>query len=247
MAEKATQDVNIREYEPNEVIVSEGSANDRFFVILKGNVEISQNKKSIRILKDGDVFGIENYYLERAYTTSASPITKSRIASYDSSLIKEFIYDRPQLIQQILKSVMRQLEQTTQIAEENISFENVIDINERIFHDREVIIEEGTDGSDFYRLVESEHGLLVTREGKEVGRITQPGEYFGEMSAILKERRSATVRSVGRSVVQVFDDKNLDTVFESYPQLSKIIIDTLAKRLNEANKKIAEAKKTDLL
>ena len=247
MAEKTLQDVIIREYEPRETIVSEGSANDRFFVILKGNVEISQNNKSIRVLKDGDVFGIENYFLDRAYTTSATPITKSRIASYDASLIKEFIYDRPQLIQQILKSVMTQLEQTTQIAEENISFENVIDINEIIFHNGEVIIKEGTDGTDFYRLVKSERGLLVTKEGKEVGRITQPGEYFGEMSAILKEKRSATVRSIGRSVVQAFDDKNLETVLESYPQLSKTIIDTLAKRLNEANKKIAKAEQSNLL
>ena len=113
-----------------------------------------------------------------------------------------------------------------------------MDINEETFQDSDVIIEEGTDGTTFYRLVESEKGLLVTKGGKEIGRITQPGEYFGEMSTILKEKRCATVSSLGRSVVQVFDDKNIEAVFKSYPDLSKVIIDTLAKRLNEANMKI---------
>ena len=80
---------------------------------------------------------------------------------------------------------------------------------------------------------------VVMVGGKEVGSITRSGEYFGEMSAILKEKRSATVISMGRSKVQVFSVENLPAVLESYPQLSLSIIDTLAKRLFEANKKIA--------
>lgn len=244
--EHIEQEVKIREYKPREIIVAEGSPNDRFFVILQGNVEILQNNKSIRVLKDGDVFGIENYYLNRAYTTSAISMTKSRVAAYDTIMIKDFIYDRPQLIQQILESAMRQLEQTTEVAEENISFESVININENIFHDGEIIIEEGYDDKDIYCLVETEGGLLVTKEGKEVGKITQPGEIFGEMSSILNEKRNTTIRSIGRSVIQVFSGENLQSILESYPQLSIRIINTLAKRLNEANDKKLSKNSADI-
>jgi len=232
------QEVVIREYKPHEVIVTEGNVNNRFFVILHGNVEILQNNKSIRILKDGDVFGLENYFLDRPFTTTAISLTKSRVSAYDTSMIKEFIYDRPLLIQQILLSVMRQLEQTTQIAEQNIALENIVELNERIFHDGEIIISEGDTGTEIYRLIESEGGLLVTSGDKEIGRITKGGEYFGEISCILKEKRSATVRSIGRSVVQVFSGDNLQAVLESYPQLSTKLIDTLAQRLILANQKI---------
>lgn len=135
---------------------------------------------------------------------------------------------------------MTQLEQTTQIAEENIPLENIVDLTEQIFHDGDVLIEEGSSGSEIYQLIESEKGLQVTINGKEVGKITRPGEYFGEMSAILKQLRSATVRSIGRSVVKVFPCDNLDELFVSYPQLSKVIIDTLAQRLIDANIKIAD-------
>jgi len=187
MQQPATEHVIIREYKPREIVIPEGASNDRFFVILQGNVEILQNNKSIRVLADGDVFGIENYYLDRPYTTSAVAITNSRIAAYHTNRIKEIIYDRPQLIEQMLSSIMRQLEQTTQVAEENIPFENVVDINETIFKNGDVIIEEGTEGTEIFRLMESQKGLQVTKGGKEVGIITKQGEFFGEMSAILKQ------------------------------------------------------------
>jgi CRP-like cAMP-binding protein len=230
----------VKEYAPKQIIVSEGQDNRFFYVILKGEVEISQNNKAIRILKEGDVFGVENFYLKRPYTTTSRALTHTRIASYPSHLIKEIIYHRPQLVETILNSVMNQLEQTTQVAEENISIEGYVDINVKIYEDGEIILEEGSTGVDFYKLIETEGGLLVTKEGKEVGKITQPGEYFGEMSSLLDQRRTATIRSIGRSVVQVFPGDNLESILLDYPDLGKKIIDTLAYRLSEANKKIAE-------
>jgi CRP-like cAMP-binding protein len=232
--------VEVKEYAPKQIIASEGQDNKYFYVILKGEVEISQNDKGIRILKEGDVFGLENFYLKRPYTTTSRALTVARIAAYPSHLIKEIIYHRPQLAEIILNSVMQQLEQTTQVAEENISIEGYVDINEQVFEDGEIIIEEGSAGVDFYKLISTEGGLLVTREGKEVGKITQPGEYFGEMSSLLDQRRTATIRSIGKSVVQIFPGDNLESILMGYPDLAKKIIDTLAYRLVEANKKIAE-------
>jgi CRP-like cAMP-binding protein len=234
------QDVIIREYAPKQLIVAEADPGDRFYVILKGEVEIYQNKKSIRMLKEGDIFGLENFYLNRPYTTSAFSLSPSRIATYPTKMIRDIIYNRPQLTEKILQSVMNQLEQTTEIAGEYIPLENVVDIAELIFHDGDVIIEEGTSGCDIYQLIESEKGLLVTKDGNEVGRITLHGEYFGEISAILKKQRSATVRSLGRSVVKVFSGDNLEAILATYPHLAKVIVDTLAQRLIAANLIIAD-------
>lgn len=235
-------DINIREYRPKDLIAAEADPSDRFYVILKGEVEILQNKKSIRVLKEGDIFGLENFYLNRPYTTSAYCLSAARIATYPAKLIKDIIYNRPQLTEKIMQSVMTQLEQTTQIAEEYIPRENVVDITitDLVFHDGDVIIEESTSGCDIYQLIESEKGLLVTKDGTEVGKISTPGEYFGELSAILKQKRTATVRSLGRSVVKVFSGDNLEVILTSYPHLAKVIIDTLAKRLIAANTIIAD-------
>ena len=69
--------------------------------------------------------------------------------------------------------------------------------------------------------------------------MTQPGEYFGEMSSLLNQTRTATVTSQGRSVVQVFPGEDLESTLLNYPQLSKKIIDTLASRLAKASERIA--------
>jgi len=230
----------VKEYKPGEIVSSEGERNDFFHVILKGEVEIFQNNKSIRILKEGDVFGLENFYLKRPCTTTSKTITLSRIASYHTDLIEQIIYTKPQLTQKIINSIIAQLEQTTQVAEENIPLGNLVDFNEQVYQDGEIIIEEGSVGKDIYMLVEAEKGLLVSKEGKEVGSITQPGEYFGEMSSLLNLKRTATVSSMGRSVVQIFPGDNLEATLAAYPSLAKKIIDTLASRLIDANKRITE-------
>ena len=95
--ETEIQKVMIRQYAPHDTIVEEGCSNERFYVIMQGSVEILQADKGIRLLKDGDVFGIENYYLQIPYTTTAIARATSRIASYHISMIHEIIYDHPQL------------------------------------------------------------------------------------------------------------------------------------------------------
>lgn len=234
-----THDVSIRNYAPLESIVSEGDAQDFFYVILNGTVEISQNRKIIRTLREGDVFGIENYYRKRPYTTTACAITPARIAAYRAETIRDIIYTHPQLAEQIFASVMCQLEQTTGRAEENIPFERATPIREHVYQDGEIIIAENTEGSEMFRLMEAQHGLRVTFQSREIGTITRPGEFFGEMSSILHLPRSATVTSIGRSRIQIFMIEDIEDDFRKFPDLAITIVNTLSKRLFEADMRLA--------
>ena len=137
-------------------------------------------------------------------------------------------------------SVLGQLEQTTQIAEESSVLGGLVDLNEKIYEDGETIVEEGTTGYDFFRLIKTENGLQVSKKGKEIGRIDKPGELFGEMSSILKQPRSATIKSLGTSVIQVFPAGSLDGIIESFPEVARKLLEDLTRRLGEANKKIVD-------
>jgi len=228
----------VREYGTGEVIAAEGERQEIFYVILQGSVELFQRARSVRVLAAGDVFGLERIFLKKSLTTTARALSPVRIAVYQKSAIGQIAEARSQVITAVIASLLNQLEQTTQIAGEYMPPAFTLDCNQRVYREGEVIIKEGTSGNDMFMLVESESGLLVTRHGKEVGRISRPGEYFGEMSGLLGEKRTATVRSLGTSLVQRFSGEDLDAALLTYPRLAARIIHILAARLLAANERI---------
>ncbi len=229
--------VGVREYQKGEIIVREGDPNRYFYVILQGEVQIYQLDKAIRILTDHDVFGLENYFRGLPYSTTAKASQRSRVATYECDLLDEMVFSKPALVSMVLKSAYLQLEQTTSIAEANIPYSEVINLDVREYQDGEVIIEDGTHGTEIFKLYQTEGGLEVMKKDVRIGLITKPGEYFGEMSFILGEPRSATIRSVGKSVVEVIpvEDGDLEKLIYENPEVAHKIISALAQRLKQAN------------
>jgi CRP-like cAMP-binding protein len=231
------ESVEVREYRPGEIIVREGAPNRYFYAILQGEVQIYQLDKPIRILTDKDVFGLENYFRGIPYSTTAKATKTSRIATYESELIDEIAYAKPALATTVMRSAFLQLEQTTSIAEANIPYSETINLDLKEFEDGQVVIEEGTSGTEVYKVYQTEGGLEVLKKGVRIGIISKPGEYFGEMSFILNEPRSATIRSIGRSVVEVIPvhDGGLERLINENPEVANRIITTLAERLKKMN------------
>lgn len=231
------ESVEVREYKQGEIIVREGDPSRYFFAILQGEVQIYQMEKPIRILTDQDVFGLENHYRGIPYTTTAKATRTSRIATYEAELIDEIAYAKPALAAMIMRSAFLQLEQTTSIAEANIPYGETINLDIREYGDGEVILEEGTSGTEIYKLYQTDGGLEVLKKDVRIGVITKAGEYFGEMSFILNEPRSATIRSIGKSMVEVIpvQEGGLDRIINENPEVANKIITTLAQRLKQAN------------
>jgi CRP-like cAMP-binding protein len=235
-----TYDVIIKEYAPGETIVSEGTSKECFYVILSGSVEISQNRKKIRTLRDGDVFGAENYYRKQAYNTTATAITPARVAKYRSEIIHDIFYTNPLMAEQIFTSSIRQLEQTTSKAKENAAYEIPCAVREQVYQDSEIIFKENTMGNELFCLREAQHGLQVSIQGRDVRTITRLGEIFGVSSSLLRQPRSATVSSIGRSRIQIFTVENLEEDFKNYPGLAMAIINSLTNRMREKGQCPAE-------
>jgi len=234
------QAVVVKEYQPGEIIVREGDPNEYFYVILDGEERISQLDKTIRILTDHDVFGLENYFRGINYSTTARARKTSRIATYRCENIEDISYTNPSFVSIILKSAYMQLEQTTSIAEANIPYTEVINLDVREYADGEIIIEEDTYGMEVFRLIQTEGGLEVSKKGKSIAVINNVGEYFGEISIILDEPRSATIRSIGRSIVEIMNVKDIgfERMIHENPEIADKIITGLANRLKEANLKL---------
>lgn len=102
------------------------------------------------------------------------------------------------------------------------------------YEDKDVIIREGNTDIDFFKLVQG--GVYVVKGGKKIAEIVQPDEYFGEMSAITGEPRTATIISKGRSIIKRFPGDKLSEIIEKYPDVAKHLFEVLAGRLDRADK-----------
>jgi type IV pilus assembly protein PilB len=111
------------------------------------------------------------------------------------------------------------------------------------YEDGDVIIRQGNTDIDFFQLIQG--GLMVVKDGKKIAEITEPNEYFGEMSAIAGVARSASILSKGRSTIKRFPGSKIMEIIEKHPQVAKHFFKTLVSRLGQANDiivKLAESR-----
>ncbi|MDH4320151.1 MAG: type IV-A pilus assembly ATPase PilB [Desulfobulbaceae bacterium] len=101
------------------------------------------------------------------------------------------------------------------------------------YQDGDFIIRQGNTDKDFFKLVNG--AVMVVKDGKKIAEITQPEEYFGEMSAISGEPRSASIVSKGRCKIKRFPGDKLMEVIEKYPDVARHLFKTLVGRLSHAN------------
>ncbi|MDR2548871.1 MAG: type IV-A pilus assembly ATPase PilB [Desulfobulbus sp.] len=106
------------------------------------------------------------------------------------------------------------------------------------YEDGDVVIQEGNKDKDFFKLIRGK--VAVLRSGKKIAEISEPGEYFGEMAAILEEPRSASIISVGRCSIKRYPGDKLSELIEKYPDVSKHLFKTLVERLQKTDRIVVQ-------
>jgi type IV pilus assembly protein PilB len=101
------------------------------------------------------------------------------------------------------------------------------------YQDGDHIIRQGNADKDFFKLVNG--AVMVVKDGKKIAEITQPDEYFGEMSAISGDPRSASIISKGRCKVKRFPGDKLLEVIQKHPEVAKHLFRSMVGRLGQAN------------
>ncbi|MEK9280819.1 MULTISPECIES: cyclic nucleotide-binding domain-containing protein [unclassified Bradyrhizobium] len=101
-----------------------------------------------------------------------------------------------------------------------------------------VIAEGGTTGH-LYVLMEGK--LEVIKGDMVVATITEPGAVLGEMSVLLGQPHTATVRACSDAIIYEFDDAA--SFLKREPDVAILIARMLAQRLNVANTYLADLKR----
>jgi len=130
--------------------------------------------------------------------------------------------------------------ETTQI-QVNLAFQ-------RRFEDGEIIFDEGDEGIDLY-VIQSGR-VQVTRGGDEGARVVAqlgPGDFFGEMSVVLGEARTARAVAVGATDLLELDGETLESMCIERPEIAIRMIQRLAHRLISAERRLAVLGLDDLV
>lgn len=98
-----------------------------------------------------------------------------------------------------------------------------------------IIAEEGQDGDAFYLLADG--AAVVRRSGKKIASLGT-GDFFGEMSLLDGGPRSATVELVRDSTMLVMHRKDFALIIADLPGVARKMLQGLAVRLREADRKI---------
>lgn len=230
-----TRPLYIRTYRQRESIIEEGLDTPCFFVVLSGRVWIMQNEKKIRLLEEQDIFGLETIVFKKPSFYTVKAAAKARVAAYGPEAYEHFLSHNSRMTQNIISSILGQLLKTSQtllIRSETFDLD-MDEVEVRFLQEGEVIIEEGSKGRDFFKLVSTQAGLRVTIGGREINRVEKPGEFFGEMASFMNLPHQATVTSIGESVVQVYGAGKLDMIVRECPDIALQLIRTLISRLED--------------
>jgi CRP/FNR family cyclic AMP-dependent transcriptional regulator len=102
----------------------------------------------------------------------------------------------------------------------------------------DVIIREGQTSGHLFVLIEGQ--LDVVKGDTVVASLTGPGAVVGEMSALLEQPHTATVRAAMDT--QVYEFENATQFLRDHPTVALMIAQLLAQRLNVATSYLADIK-----
>jgi CRP/FNR family transcriptional regulator, cyclic AMP receptor protein len=103
-----------------------------------------------------------------------------------------------------------------------------------------IVLTEGEMGDSLYMIQSGKVKVFISdEEGREmILKILGPGDFFGEMSMIDKQPRSASVTTLESSVFLVLSHGAFEKCVERVPRIANMVMRVLAQRVREADKKI---------
>ncbi|MCR9097960.1 MAG: Crp/Fnr family transcriptional regulator [bacterium] len=111
---------------------------------------------------------------------------------------------------------------------------------QRHFEDGEVVFDEGDEGIDLY-VIQSGR-VEISRSGSSGPRVIArlgPGDFFGEMSVVLGEARTARAVAAGPTEILEIDGETFELMCMERPEIGVRMIQRLATRLIGAERRLA--------
>jgi len=198
--------LQVEAYAPGQRIIRQGQPGDRFYMVRRGHVEVSQRDANgvtrvVNQLDRGDTFGEVALLRDEPRNATCRATVPTELLSLSRSDFDQLVKSRFVLRQKLDLSLARaELLRRVPLFDEldGSQIQAVAaQLQEEAFAAGDVIIRQGEIGEKFYVIESGRLAVTTTQDGQEKA-VTErgPGEYVGEIALLLQVPRTATVKAL---------------------------------------------------
>jgi len=252
LLEKVASRCVLRILPPGSVVCRQGEYGDTFFLILGGEVEVSvQTQEVPRLvlarLGEGEFFGEYAPLTETARTATVTAIDRTVLLEVEKEAFLRLRNESPSVkshidevyMDRVLATQLKQVAVFSELPEEAIrDLKREVELEE--YNRGETIIRRGEVGDSLY-IIRSGFVKVGVGEGENerILAYLKAGSYFGEMSLLRGERRTADVVAVTKVEVVKINAAHLAGLLEKHPEI-KVRLEEAMKKREEGAREIED-------
>ena len=236
----------VKSVSAGQIICHQHERASTLFIILLGEVEVSEGEKKKRItlarLGRGEVFGEVSALFRMARVTTVKAIKPTVLLELDGDIFEDLIETNEQLLKAIIQ---RFGDRITETALRTVSFlrylpaETFVELKTETslvsFLPGGDIVKEGEPGDAMYILIHGAARVSHQIDGQELNiALLGPGDYFGEWSVLTGAPRTATVTTLSHVQAIRIDREQLLGFIQKYPEVRDRIDQIAHNRLDAA-------------
>lgn len=241
-----TRRLKLATHAPGEVIIRQGEAGDRFYIVKQGEVEVSQADERgvtevVARLHRGNYFGELALLRDAPRNATCRALAPTQTVALSRRDFDLLVKERFSLREKLDRSITHAdlLRQIPLFAE--LDGQQIQQLAAQL-HPQEVaagfeLIRQGEEGDAFYIIETGRMQIAVGEPGRErVVRELGPGEYVGEVALLHKVPRTATVRALAPGRVLVLNKESFDQFVSSHLQAGRLLERTASRHLVDSRR-----------
>jgi CRP-like cAMP-binding protein len=227
----------------------EGQASDRMYLLVEGEVSLLRNKKTLDIVKAGEIFGEIAVITQQPRSATAIARKFCQVLVMDARQFQQALQATPEFALMLMNIMNNRLRLTLALMKQTASLPSFGDRDDlRVFDKKmmedlvaafrarppqtfpagRVIMKEGDSGVSMYivirgRITVSIKGIVVEQVG--------PGGTFGEMALVDQASRSATALAATESQLLTISRSDFLNLVKTKPGFAISLLKTIADRL----------------
>ncbi len=211
LAEKELAEISARlepvTYNPGDLIFQQGDASDRFYILVRGEVEVIKTLPDGRnvltaVLENGQYFGEAGllHNAPRGATVRVTAAGDAAVMAMERDTFAQLIREN-KLTNDSVAGLMRQRMTAEQFlaalpdATQTTLYGLGKDVEHQIYQPNEIIIHKGEEADRFYVIIRGDVEVIQPDQENAVIARLSSGQYFGEIGLLRGGVRIATVRA----------------------------------------------------